>query len=365
MCCWASSRNDFYLIVPLKVIDDLDGTVYTKLEVDAKQIIKARSYNNHFGAIFSAFINQFIVIKNLKKLTKENHDDSVLVLPGPNMIMALLSYFLPSNQKKAIFVRGNSLRTVSYMYDGKLLKPLVVCLSKFFKKRLNILQKKSALVFTFGAELRDDYSVHGRSYNIYPLIEASAIKKSKRNQLETDSPIRLIYIGRLSQEKGIIELLSAVNILIERNVVFKLTIAGHGPLESAVLEALSDMGSNPNIEFVGRLSPGQGVLDKIDAANILVVPSKTEGVPRVIAEALARDVAVISTKVGGIEQAFGDSIDYFSGGSPEQLASGLEMLLQTPEHIMSKASIRHDKAQQFTFESNLQKIETILREQFC
>lgn len=359
MCYWASRTENFSLIVPLKTVNKINKTnSFTKLSVDSKKVIAATPYKSHIGAIFAAIANQYNVLKTVKRAFKSpQSSETILVLPGPSMMLTLLSFQLPKNLNVVIFVRGNSLKTISFMYEGKILKPFAVGLSTFFKKRLNKMQQKGATTFVFGSELRLEYSKYGPTHNISPLIENNSLIQ-KGLTPPTHSPIKILFIGRLSNEKGILELIEASKLLINRKVNFELTIAGHGPLEKTIAQSLLSEEINQVVSFVGRLSPGKEVLAYIDNAHLLVVPSKTEGIPRVIAESLSRDTHVLATDVGGIKDAFGDAIDYFVGNSPSQIADAIQHITSNPQQLKLKSKLRHETATSCTFETNLTKIKS-------
>jgi len=245
------------------------------------------------------------------------------------------------------------------MYEGKVIKPLATGLSKFFKSRLKKMQTRGASTFVFGSELYSEYSKHGATYKINPLIEEDSIIKVRRND-KTNKTMKILFVGRLSNEKGVLELIEASKILISRDAKFELKIAGHGPLEKKLTQHLCTQELKNIITFVGRLSPGREVLNHIDSADLLIVPSKTEGVPRVIAESLSRDVPVLSTDVGGIRDAFADAIDYLDGGSPEQIANGIQKIISNQESIALKSELRIKTAATCTFENNIKNIQSII-----
>ncbi len=116
---------------------------------------------------------------------------------------------------------------------------------------------------------------------------------------------KLIFIGRLCRQKGVYELVEAFS-----RVHFvgsaKLTIVGDGPEYSdlrAFAESLKIAGS---IEFTGAVDNVSPFLEK---SHALVLPSYSEGIPRVIMEAFAAGVPVIATDLAGIRQLVTDKIN--------------------------------------------------------
>ena len=111
--------------------------------------------------------------------------------------------------------------------------------------------------------------------------------------------LELLYVGRLSMEKGVDVLIDAAALLRERGVKFRLRIAGTGVeaprlrLQAAGLQ-IEDM-----IEFIGPVPRKQlGALYR--SADVVCVPSRGDPLPTVVLEAMASGVAVVGSDTGGI-----------------------------------------------------------------
>lgn len=108
----------------------------------------------------------------------------------------------------------------------------------------------------------------------------------------------LLYVGRLSREKGVDVLLQAV-----AQTGAKLRIAGDGP-ELAALQAKAP----PNVTFLGSLSRAD-VFAEMSRAQALVVPSLWyEGFPMVVVEALAHATPVIASDLGALAEIVQDGV---------------------------------------------------------
>ncbi|NND81363.1 MAG: glycosyltransferase family 4 protein [Gammaproteobacteria bacterium] len=332
------------------------------LPIAADKIVAARWYSTHLGSIRASFHNQLQVRKALRRIKLEHPDEAVvLVIPGPNAVMAWLSFWLRRDHRIAIIVRGNSYKTVQHMYRGKLIGPFVKLLSAFFNARMRALQARGASVFCFGEDLAGIYGKNGVVESISPLISADVIRSNMPRPVADHArcPI-LLYVGRWSAEKGVIELLDAALELKRREVSFELRYVGHGPLSSALATRIAEDGLADQVKLVGQLQPGKPIYREMDHADLLILPSKTEGVPRVIAEALARGTRVVATRVGGIERAFADTIHYFNGCSPLAMAEDLQTLLDNKEQETISSAQLPQTLQACTFEDNLRRIESAL-----
>jgi glycosyltransferase involved in cell wall biosynthesis len=112
---------------------------------------------------------------------------------------------------------------------------------------------------------------------------------------------RFVCVGRLSQEKGHLVLISAAHRLRDTGTQFEIVFAGDGPMRKSIDEAIRKAGLQATITITGWV-PGGRVKAEIEAARALVLPSFSEGLPVVIMEAMALNRPVISTYVAGIPE---------------------------------------------------------------
>ena len=114
----------------------------------------------------------------------------------------------------------------------------------------------------------------------------------------------LAYVGRLVPEKGLNELLDAVQSLSGSNPQLELAMIGEGPMHAQIVERLK---AEPRlrVHMVGAQAPA-AVARWMAAANLVTLPSYSEGHPNVLVEALACGRAVVATDVGGIPEVVDD-----------------------------------------------------------
>ncbi|MCC7291259.1 MAG: glycosyltransferase family 4 protein [Phycisphaerales bacterium] len=126
------------------------------------------------------------------------------------------------------------------------------------------------------------------------------------------SRIRLLYVGFIRPEKGLEYLLRAMPLIRSRGGV-ELEIVGsceQFPAEFARLKAISQtLNLTASVRWVGHVAYGRGLFKHFDDADVFVLPSLSEGTPRVLVEARARGIPVISTNVGGIPTSIEDGVD--------------------------------------------------------
>jgi glycosyltransferase involved in cell wall biosynthesis len=130
-------------------------------------------------------------------------------------------------------------------------------------------------------------------------IDCQPYQRYNRALPERDAPLRLIYIGRLAPGKGLLESLEALRIARTRGVAARLVLVGSGPEEPRLRQYVRDAGLVRDVTFVG---PAYGDVKArlLSQADVLVLPSYSEGLPYSLLEAMAAGVVPVVTPVGAI-----------------------------------------------------------------
>jgi glycosyltransferase involved in cell wall biosynthesis len=119
-----------------------------------------------------------------------------------------------------------------------------------------------------------------------------------------DSCVRLLFLGWLERSKGIFELIEACRRLAG-NRRFTLDVAGEGNVSEEARALVARHGLNEVVRFRGWLRDQQ-LLDALNEAYVLVLPSWAEGLPNAMIEAMAAGLAVVVTAVGAIPELIAD-----------------------------------------------------------
>lgn len=167
-----------------------------------------------------------------------------------------------------------------------------------------------------------------------------------------------LFVGRLSQEKGISTLLSAWRTLSD----IPLKIIGDGPMADEVKSAARE---NSEIQWLGRL-PLQQVVEMIGRAAVLVFPSNCyENFARVIVEAYAKGTPVIASRHGPMPDIVPDGRTgrLFSPGDAHDLARTVrEMMEDAGALTLLRANAREAYTSQYTGEANHQAMMKVYQQ---
>jgi glycosyltransferase involved in cell wall biosynthesis len=155
---------------------------------------------------------------------------------------------------------------------------------------------------------------------------------------EPEGDPRILYVGRLTAQKGLAVLLRAMPRIVAAIPAVRLEVIGGGD-EAARLERLAtDLGIGDRVLFRGALRNRSAVFDGMRQAHVLAMPSRAmpdgqaEGSPVVTKEAQAIGVAVVATATGGIAETVPPEhrADLVPGDDPAALAAAVIALLGDP-----------------------------------
>jgi glycosyltransferase involved in cell wall biosynthesis len=113
------------------------------------------------------------------------------------------------------------------------------------------------------------------------------------------------YIGRLSEEKGVLNFAMAIPNVLEKNKDVKFLIGGDGQLRKKIQEYIDREHLNNKVEVSGWI-PHKDLPAHLNELKLLVLPSYTEGLPGIMLEAMSCGTPVLATPVGGIPDVISD-----------------------------------------------------------
>ncbi len=156
--------------------------------------------------------------------------------------------------------------------------------------------------------------------------------------------VRILFVGFIRPEKGVEYLLEAVAKLKTRRA-WELVLVGSYELHPSYgqkLEALArESGIADRVRWVGHVPGGPALYEYMRSADMLVLPTLSEGTPRVLVEARANSLPIIATRVGGIPTSVSDGVDGILVPSKDSgaLAEAIDRVIQ--DEALRRALIRN------------------------
>jgi L-malate glycosyltransferase len=150
-------------------------------------------------------------------------------------------------------------------------------------------------------------------------------RASSENSASHDAPT-VIYLGRLQFVKGVDVLLRAWPQVLARSSA-QLLLAGEGAFREKLEQLASELGIADRVRFLGKTSE---VAELLARGDLLVQPSRQEGLPNSVLEAMAARLPVVATRVSGNEDLVVDGVTgrLVPSEAPADLAEAVVTLLQ-------------------------------------
>ncbi|NWG21335.1 MAG: glycosyltransferase [Chloroflexi bacterium] len=154
------------------------------------------------------------------------------------------------------------------------------------------------------------------------------------------TPLRLIHVGTLDQlYKAPDVLLDAMAMCVGRGLDLHLDMVGDGKYRAVLEQQAERLGIAHRVAWHGMLPAGAAVRSRLDAADLFVLPSRTEGLPRAMIEAMARGLPCIGSTAGGIPELLPPE-DLVPPGDAAVLASAIQAVANDPDR-MAAMSVRN------------------------
>ncbi len=217
-------------------------------------------------------------------------ESGYLFYPGgfSNITARLYKFF---RKKYGVFVRGYGL----YIPDAKRKSEPENVFTEWF------ILKKASYLITVSPKMRSELLTFNKNVStmtdiIWDLKDAYY----KRNMNFNISFWRFLFVGSITELKGITELLESAKILNGKGLDFRLRIVGDGYLLQDLVNKQNKGEIPSNIEFTGSITDKESLEQEFQKADALLLPSRTEGFPRILYEAMLKGLPIFTTMAGGI-----------------------------------------------------------------
>jgi glycosyltransferase involved in cell wall biosynthesis len=197
-------------------------------------------------------------------------------------------------------------------------------------------------------------------HNGVSLAETPSGRDRIRSVLNLDHRFTGIIVGRIDGQKGHDVLVESIALLRRAAVDITVLVVGDGAQRCGIEERAHALGlESKAVQFLGMRSD---VPDLLAAADFFVLPSKTEGLPLAVLEAMAHGLPIIATPVGGLSELIthGDSGLHVAVDAPQELASAMTTLHADRELCRRLGtSARRRALNEFSFDSMIASYEQL------
>lgn len=203
--------------------------------------------------------------------------------------VALASLFLPQIH---FVVRETNIHTRRRKY--KLLKVLDRFIYSRYSKIVCVDKKVEEALYKWMPAVKGKTIVVGKG-----IVIPARVKR-------TEKKYDIVFVGRLVSAKGIDMLLEAIASLRQERLIRSAIIVGDGPLKEPLMRKALDLGISEIVTFAGER---HNIIELLEMSRLFVLPSRWEGTPSALLEAMAVGLPVIAANVGGVSEVIDTNIN--------------------------------------------------------
>jgi len=271
-------------------------------------------------------------------------------------------------------IRGNILNDIKVRFTG--MKYYLAYGYAGYMHLVSIYLCHRIPTLTVGKELLELYR-HGAFHidTMSPSLISSRVIEETRSLLhgganELSLPIQLLFVGRPEPEKGLTYLFEALNTFNnEQGLNIRLAIVGEAQRGSKQKEHNLKKLAHANkidhlIDWKGYVSYGDELLQIYRQSDIFILPSLAEGIPKVLYEAMATGLPIVSTNVGGIPAIVEHEVDGLLIDAASSAALCNAIMRLSNDHELRQRLISHalSKAEGFTMERSRDEVINKVRQ---
>lgn len=206
-------------------------------------------------------------------------------------------------------------------------------------------QDASAVTYVTRQTLQSLYPPLEKAFSNYysnvRITPDAMIDQSRRfSHFSEERPARIVTVGSLANlNKAFDILIKTVAHGLNQGLFLHLTIVGGGKEEGTLVELTKSLGIEPYVTFLGYLHNVADVRKQFDESDLFILPSRSEGMPRAMVEAMARALPCIGSNAGGIPELLPQEWIVPVNDIPA-LSNAIERMVTSP-HLMNQSSKRN------------------------
>ncbi|MBW6492543.1 MAG: glycosyltransferase family 4 protein [Lentimicrobium sp.] len=320
-------------LIRVVAIKNKDLGLFTEIKNDNFSVIPFPNYKS-----FLLFFKNYYKARQIIKIAVKNHDIILSRLPSASGYEA--AKFALKERKPCLveYVACTFDAYWNYDWRGKLIAHYKMWQQKRLMKKVpySIYVTKEFLQMRYPT---NGQSIHCSNVELQPLNESALEKRLlKIEQTDFSRPLIVGTVAALNVPyKGQADVIKAIAKLKGQGNIFHYHLVGQGNPEKLI--RLSErLGVADQIKIIGPLKHKEvfGFLESID---VYIQPSKTEGLPRALIEAMSKACPALGSKVGGIPELLPEEMT-FQPGNIKEIA---EKLLSLKTETLREQAIRNFK----------------------
>ena len=202
--------------------------------------------------------------------------------------------------------------------------------------------KKAYTIFTvseFFTTMINEKTQTKKAHTIKPMIPFSEKDVLVNRKYKIKEKTSILYLGRIAYDKGIAELLKAVQVLNQKGYSFELNLVGSGEFLQKSKSLIKEYQIEDIVFVRGAVFEPEQVKSYYVNADVYVLPTYHEGFPRTLYESMIFGTPIVTTFVGGISVLMEDGLNCkeIQPKSVDSLVEGLEFAMNNQEKMIQFA----------------------------
>lgn len=328
--------DDVVLIAKVKMISDEESKGYLTINTDNIKVVELP----FFQGLLSLFVNLPIILLKLYEI-----DNTSIVLFRMSQVESIIYWYLKNNKRYFLEIVNDP-----DLFLSGILKTLT-------KLTLNNMIRNAIGVSTITTRYITEKYVLIKELpimGVYNTIDLSTkdyhFNKSIKNE---GGYVNILHVSNVISDnsKGHKEFLKIIRLLLDKGMLVNGKIIGQGKYVHKLKQYCKKLGITNNIEFIKRLASRDLLLNHYRGADFFVFPTKIDLQGRVIIEAMANSLPVISTKIGGIPELI-DSEYLFEIGDYKGMANKILEIHADVNKLAALIEKNYNKTLDFSEEKN-------------
>jgi len=250
-----------------------------------------------------------------------------------------------------VWGRGSEIY-ISWRFNKQILKlvlknaDIVIALTEHMKREIKKICNREVFVIPNGIDLEKFSNLS---------------KKNIRKRLKIKEDAKIItFVGTLCLVKGVRYLIKAMKIIKQLYPNTRLVLVGDGKEKKKLEKVVVELVLEGCVRFIGKVPNGE-IPEYMVVSDVFVLPSLSEGFPNVVLEAMASELPIVATNVGGLPEIIKDGVNGFlvEPKDPEQIAEKVLLLLED-DQLRDKLSRNNRKeVKRYNLGSVVERLEEI------
>lgn len=337
--------------------------ITSQYDIEQKNIEKTELAKIYRIPTYKVLVSRYPINKinkksrNLFKNIKEENIDFAIVQTRFWAMSYIASKFIKKNNIKSLLIEhGSAHFTVNNKildYFGAMYEHILTnSIKRRIKSYYGVSNKCVSWLKHFNIE------ANGVLYNS---IDISIKKKYSKDIVKDNNKVKITFVGRMIEEKGVLKLIDAFKDLQKKYNNIELNLAGDGPILNKIIK---ENKNEDKINILGNLKHDD-VLRLLCKTSIFVNPSDfSEGLPTTILEAGLLECAIIATPMGGTTEIISDdSLGLICTSKKEDIEESIELLLNDNSKMnLIGVNISKKIMNEFSWSTTAKKVKDIIEE---